>query len=507
MRHGHHNRRRLRLDLAELPEQIVAVRWEAQLVDDKWRHPFPVWHLGDEPHPARRPCRLKKYLVVIWMPQNGSCARPVARNAQRPRWLGGTWPGTPRANRPNATRSILRRAAVRWRWRCWLSRSALALPQRHHPTSSLAACPLAASWRVLSRRFGNRWQPGGWRGWLLPVQLCQQRESLRGELGLSRRRGERICGTGCTQVALLCTHDAEPNGGTRSLVGMSGVDRQPQRLHCLVQPTLHGQRGPEVERRLGRCLRVTRQHGPTPPHTGFGAVTALPYQVGQRQRRRCMKWLIRIGLGNDSAKETFGVLEIPLGLDQLAEVRHGQAHGFGVLAPLDRFPQDLLVRLSGEVPRRIGVTSQHHVQAPDRCLMNGHAFRGVDHGLAERCQPSHRLDIAQPNRRRVRLDRAGLVAPLLQHVPKIDGRRAAAPVDGPPVGLLSLSRPSRLLEQEAQPERSPVTAQWSARRRCRSAATRSPRSNAVSPASLSAVASGDTRLSAASSSWSDPCSR
>ena len=59
-----------------------------------------------------------------------------------------------------------------------------------------------------------------------------------------------------------------------------------------------------------------------------------------------MKWLIRIGLGNDSAKETFGLLEIPLGLDQLAEVRHGQAHGFGVLAPLDRFPQDLLVRLS-----------------------------------------------------------------------------------------------------------------------------------------------------------------
>jgi hypothetical protein len=110
-----------------------------------------------------------------------------------------------------------------------------------------------------------------------------------------------------------------------------------------------------------------------------------------------MKWPVRIGLGNDSAKETFGLLEIPAGLDQLAEVRHGQAHGLGVVAPLDRFPQDLLVRLSGEFPRRIGVTSHHHVQAPDRCLMHGHAVRGVDHGLAERCQPSHRPDITQPN--------------------------------------------------------------------------------------------------------------
>ena len=276
---------------------------------------------------------------------------------------------------------------------------------------------------------------------------------------MSGRRGECICGAGCIQVALLRTHDAEPDGGTRSLVGVSGVDRQPQRLGCLVQTALHGQRGPEVERRLGCCLRVTRQHGPTPPHTGFGAVTALPYQVGQRQRRRCMKWPVRIGLGNDSAKETFGLLEIPAGLDQLAEVRHGQAHGLGVVAPLDRFPQDLLVRLSGEFPRRIGVTSHRYVQAPDRCRMHGHAFRGLHHGLAERCQPSHRPDITQPDRRRVRLDRAGPVVPLLQHVPKIDGRRAATPVDSPPVGLLGLGRPSRLLEQEAQPERSPMTAQ------------------------------------------------
>ena len=101
-----------------------------------------------------------------------------------------------------------------------------------------------------------------------------------------------------------------------------------------------------------------------------------------------MNWPVRIGVGNDSAEETFGLLEIPAGLDQLAEVRHGQAHVLGIVAPLDRFPQDLLVRLSGELPRRIGVTSHRYVQAPDRCRKHRHAVRGVHHGLAERCQPS-----------------------------------------------------------------------------------------------------------------------
>ena len=36
---------------------------------------------------------------------------------------------------------------------------------------------------------------------------------------MSRRRGEFIRGTGCTQVALQRTHDAEPDGGTRTSSG------------------------------------------------------------------------------------------------------------------------------------------------------------------------------------------------------------------------------------------------------------------------------------------------
>jgi hypothetical protein len=63
-----------------------------------------------------------------------------------------------------------------------------------------------------------------------------------------------------------------------------------------------------------------------------------------------VKWLVRIGLGDDSAKQAFGLLEIPAGLDQLPEARHGQAHVVGVVASLDRFAQDLLVRLGGEFP-------------------------------------------------------------------------------------------------------------------------------------------------------------
>ena len=171
---------------------------------------------------------------------------------------------------------------------------------------------------------------------------------------------------------------------------------------------------------------------------------------------------------------------------------HGQAHVVGIVAPLDRFPQDLLVRLSGELPRRIGVTSHRYVQAPDRCRIYRHAVRGVHHGLAERCQPSHRPDVTQPDRRRVGLDRAGPVVPLFQHVPKIDGRRAATAVDGPPVRLLSLGRPSRLLEQEAQPERSPMTAQLVGSTQVPLRRFQVTTLERVSPASLSAVASGDT---------------
>ena len=89
MRHGHHNRRRLHLDLAELPDQIVAVRWEkpsSLTTSGGIRSRSGI--SGMNPIPQRRPWRLKKYLVVIGMPQNGSYARPVAheRSAASVAW-------------------------------------------------------------------------------------------------------------------------------------------------------------------------------------------------------------------------------------------------------------------------------------------------------------------------------------------------------------------------------------------------------------------------------------
>jgi hypothetical protein len=115
MRHCRHNRRHLHLDVVEHPEQIVAVGWPAQLVDDEWRHPFPVWHVGDERHPAETTAAVEEV---------PGCHRDAAERLLR-------HSGTPRAL-----------SGLRWPWGNLALNSGSEAPQRNpfHPSASI--CPV-----------------------------------------------------------------------------------------------------------------------------------------------------------------------------------------------------------------------------------------------------------------------------------------------------------------------------------------------------------------------------